>query len=371
MLFKISPSSGFDNSYFDIQFSIILDNSYPDSEFKIYFINKEIGSKLDILATSHGIIDENGYLVCKQKGQINGYFNLFNEDKMNTKLEPFSKIDIECNIVFKEKTYTETISFYNESFSVDNSILPFDLNLITKDIDLSKNNPVEFSITADSEKTIHLRIESIDSLNKYDFFVYTKKGMITLQIPQEVLNHELSLYKTVSKQFNFCYMKPHGVNYVNVINEKKIIIDNSRIRFFNRLELFPQTRLDPIGKEMDNKEFIISDRYFVPTYKEYTFYSKIKQDSDRSKFSKLLKDELSLIKKEKSSVNAYSWKKEEERPIKEFILPNFTFYSVINNVYNQKTSSYSSFEQKQKSESVDLAKKPGCSECSRKKQGVN
>jgi len=221
MLFSISPYSGFDNSYFDIRFSIVLDKTYPDGKYKVYFVNKEIGSKIDVLAVSNGHIDEDGYIVGNSKHQIDGYFNLFNDDKMNTKLEPFPKIDIECNVVFEDKTYSKTVSFFNESFSVNNEILPFDFILENKKIDLASGKPFEFGISADSEKIVHLRIESLDSLNRYDFFVYTKKGLLKSCVPLEVLNYELNLYKTASKQFHVCYMKPHGVTYSNIVNEKK------------------------------------------------------------------------------------------------------------------------------------------------------
>lgn len=370
MLVEITPTSGVDNSYFDIKFAVHLNES--KSNFKLYFLNKSNNTRLEMLATSSGYIDSNGIIFSPPCNKIEGFFNLFNDDKMNVELEQYFKIELECIIESDSGTEKSVVFFYNESFSSDKQILPFSITLKNNIIDLSSDEPLSFNITADGEKSIHLVIGTTIGNIAYDFFVYTTKGTLIINIPLEVLHHELSLYKTYDKKFQLYYMKKHGVSYTNIVNEKKIPLENTDITFVNHLQLFAQTRFDPLGKELSYEHFLPSDRYFVPTPKDFTFYSRIKIDNIRSSYSSRFKNEI-LSLRYMNDMNRqipmdYIWKNEEQRPIKESVNKTRLFYNLMETVYEHQTSQKMPSNEKLKQFMAVTSSGEGCAECSRKRQ---
>lgn len=370
MLVEITPSSGIDNSYFDIKFVVSFNEI--KSNFKLYFLNKSNNTRLEILATSSGYINTDGIIVSPPCSKIEGFFNLFNDDKMNIALEQYFKVELECVVESDSGIEKSVVFFYNESFSSDKHILPFSISLKNNIIDLSSNKPFSFDITADGEKSLHFVIGTIIGNIAYDFFIYTKNGTLTINIPLEILHYELSLYKTYDKKFQLYYMKKHGVSYTNIINEKKIPLENTDITFVNRLLLFPQTRFDPLGKELSYEHFLPSDRYFVPTPKDFTFYSRMKTDAVRSSYSSRFKNEILCLRymndmNRQIPINV--WKTEEQRPIKENISNTKLFYNLMETVYEHQTSSKMPSNEKLKQPiSIISSGGEGCAECARKKR---
>src|SRR3990167_3428795 len=223
MIIKLDPSSGYDNSYYDVRFFLTL-NKKIDTNFKLSFINRNVSRKLEILAISKGFIDSAGVAHIDSCRTVDGYINLFNDDKMNKELARFHKVEIECIVETKDETINEIATFYNESYSTDQEIIPFQIFLENDTIDLSKSQPLRFFVLADAERSFHISLESLDNTLSTDFYILTKNGKISFEIPPEILHYELSLYKMKHLDFQFCYLKRHGVNYNNTINEKKIVV---------------------------------------------------------------------------------------------------------------------------------------------------
>jgi len=381
---KISPTSGYDNSYYDIKFIVTFDNELSSSDFKLSFLNKTTDTLLDILATSQGTIENGTHIIGKPCKQIVGYFNLFNDDKMNVGLSRFNKIELECIAENENEEFRKRIFFFNESFSSDGEIIPFEIEMKNKTIDLSKNEPLEFDVIADFERSFHMVVESTLGNLSYDFYIFTKKGRMTIRFPIEILHYELSLYKTSKQTFRLSYMKEHGVTYNNVVNKKKVSIRDSEIKFINSFRLFPQTRFDSLDRELSYKDFFPSDRYYVPTWKEFTFFSKIVTNRKKSSHRKNFKDELLNINSDKdqgrilSWINERFWRREEERPIKNVENSEHHFYNTMTRIYNQKSIGSTSMNQKIK-QSVNIANlngiqargDSGCADCARKKRKRN
>ena len=371
MIITIDPTSGYDNSYYDIKFNVISD-SLKNSTLQIF--NKTTNEQLKILAISSGFIDETGSVHNCSNSEVYGYMNLFNDDKMNEALEKYKKIDLEIVITNETLTEKEIVSFYNESFSSDSEIVPIDFSIINTEPDLSIDEYLEIEIKADFERNFHFLIESIGSKVSYDFYVYTKNGNLSVKIPLEILNYELNLYKTSHLSFRCYYMKQHGVNYANVISEKKVLIHSEDINFSGKLRLKPQTRKDPLGNEMSYEEFVTSDRYFIPTWKDYSFLTRLQSSSQKMSLMIDFKDEILFSRKENMAnvLQANQWISEEKRPIKQSNGQTNLFYQTMMNVYDQKTLKTSSkTDQMISSMSFQPIGGSDCAECARKKRNRN
>jgi len=377
MQFEITPSSGYDNSYYDIHYEVLLNENLSDQSHRLFFINKATNERLHILATSVGYINSEGYVVIeKPVKKLEGYFDLFNNDKMNVKLENYPQVEVECVIEGKSQISQSTL-FFNESFSIDQGIVPFHLAVENKTtIDLSKQEPLRLTVIADAERSFHLVIDTLHVNIQYDFYIFTKKGQLHLEIPPEVLYHELNLYKMSNIKFRICYMKKHGVNYNNVINEKKVPISDTEFQFVNHLKLHPQTRLDPIERELSYSDFLPSDRYFVPTWHEYSFYSRLRKDPVYVFYDSLMTDEFIQMRQlyDKAPglppTNTFFWRKEENRPVKEKTEPSSKFYNTMNTAYSHRADTVPYADQLKTASIPKVIPKggSGCADCARKRQ---
>lgn len=358
---SINPSSGHDNSYYDLNFVLTFKNK-PTSDFTISVWNRTIHQKLNILATSEGHIDGEGDIHSPPCSRIEGYINLFNDDKMNVQLEGHPSVRLEWLIKNKDDEWTEDIVFYNQSYSSEESVIPFDLSIEKKEIDLSQCEPLAFSVEADDQRSFHLVVESLDSTLSYDFYVFTKNGKIDLQIPVEILHHELSLYKAVEQTFRICYMRTHGISYVNVMNEKRVPIKGTEFKFINHFQLIPQTRFDPIGRELSYNQFLLSDRYFVPTHKDFSFLNRMHESEDKSARIKQMQNELLHLQKTKKGFRVHDnyWQSEERRPLKSAIEKKDNFYEVMTKMHSPSIKKLNS--------TLPDMNDEGCSDCERKRK---
>ena len=89
MIFKLDPSSGYTDSYLDIEFFITLD---PYLKAEVTLFNDTIKEQLEIIGVSSGYITNNSIIV-KNK-QVNGHINLFSNDKLNKKLKSYNSVNI-------------------------------------------------------------------------------------------------------------------------------------------------------------------------------------------------------------------------------------------------------------------------------------
>jgi len=264
MHISLNPPSGLDNSYFDVEFTINFDNSLKHKPTKIKLFN-EI-QQLNILATNNCVIRNNEIVCDKTPSILSGYINLFNDDKMNQKLSTYVKMAIKCTVddLTTKETFTSDTVFYNESFSVDQQILPFSLK-VPEETDFTED--ILITITTDKEMKLHLQLESAHK--EFDFHVVTKNGTTDIKIPREMIFHEIITDE--SEKISFNYLKESGITPFNTVNRKKIKIPNCTTKVVStNLVLNPQTRKGPLGNDLDETEFILSDRYFVPVIKDYT-----------------------------------------------------------------------------------------------------
>ncbi len=272
--FNLTPSSGYADSYWDIKFTVEFDMA-DLSIVKIF--NKTINEDIDILGVSSGYIKNEKTAIDKNVNQIEGYINIFNKDKMNKKFINFLSVDIECVVemhrgsnVSEEK---QTLVFYNEGKSLDASVIPFDLVIDNTNIDIKNNIPLRMHVICESEKLIELCIRSETGDVECPFDVFAKKGRTDVVLPSEVIFHDLDFNKNSLRKFNIYYIKHEGIDLSGFVNRKYISIHNSRIELNSRLLTpEPQTRIGPTSINLSN-DFVLSDRYFVHTYKEYTSYS--------------------------------------------------------------------------------------------------
>ena len=269
--FKIDPPSGFAEAYWDVRFSL----SYNKSEKAIInLFNKTTKEPSQNLGVSNGYIAEETSAITKNNDSIEGYFNVFNKDKMNKKLSDFTYVEIACEVELQNNgdinKEVSSLNFYNESKSLDGAILPFDLIVENNELDMSQNVPLHIHIVNDREKSYELSIRSHNDNQTCSFEIFTKKGRTDLFIPVEFLVHELEIDKTFVNKFDIYCTKFEGIDYSGFMNRKRVRIPNTQIRFLQG-SLMPQkqSRLDPIGRKL-SQDFVLSDRYFVHTHKEFS-----------------------------------------------------------------------------------------------------
>lgn len=267
--FSLSPTSGYPNSYYDIQFTVETETIAS----KIYILNKTAGQFLNILGVSSGSIQNENLIIPKNK-QTQGYINLFNGDKMNTGLEKYQSVEIACLIDGKEES---NVVFYNEGKSLDSDILPFSLFVDKPIVDIEKHEPLKMRFACNAEKKYELCIRNPEIQEDSTFEVVTKRGITEIEIPSEVLYHDLNLENNFAKIFKINYVQFEGIDYDGFLNRKYIPI-NIDIRFQN-----PQQSPLPQNKpNWMNEEFIISDRYWVHTHKQFSGFGEIEHDPKKS-----------------------------------------------------------------------------------------
>jgi len=269
--FTLHPASGHANAYFDVKFSISSESKIE--EIRIY--NKQArNQQLDVLAVVDGYI-QNGNLVKAEGAEsASGYINLFNNDKSNSQLDKYTNVDIRCEVLYLDgKKESESVTFYNESQSLDMSVIPFDLNIDNPHIDIKNNLPLRLQAISHADSKYELCILSEDKKVSSPFEVILKKGKNTINFPSEVIFSDLELDKNFTKKFSIYYVKFEGRDHKGYKNRKYIPIANTDLSFnSHKLHTQPQTKNDPSGRLLP-EDFILSDRYFIPVSKEYSALS--------------------------------------------------------------------------------------------------
>lgn len=275
--FKIEPKSAHSNSYTDIKFTVNFDNC-NSAEIRIF--NTTVSEQLNIIATNTGYIQSGNIVIVKDANKVTGYFNLFNNDKMNNKLEHYVSVNLECEVVrvigdttVKER---ETTEFYNQSMSIDGNIIPFDFSLENNNIDLYNNEPMRFNILCNISKRFEFCVRSDQVKNNCTFEIVTRNGLTNIELPSEILWHDLNLSSFSEKRipkFNIYWVKFEGVTYEKFMNRKYIFIPNTEISF-NTNQMFPRetSRIGPLGTEIQKPDFVVSHRYLVLTHRNYSQY---------------------------------------------------------------------------------------------------
>lgn len=269
MIFRLKPSSGHADSCLDVKFYIKVDQA---EKLKIELFNDTVNEQLNILSVTQGCIEEEVRAIVFSN-TMEGYINIFNQDKLNKKFNQYNSVDIKCVVtiddIHKEE---EIITFYNESKPLDADIIPFDVIIDNPEVDLRNLVPLSLHIICDSEKKYELSIRSINDNKFCSFEVVTKKGRTDVLVPAEVLWADLDL-SSGHKKYQLYWTKFEGITYMRFMNRKYIPISDSRITF-NTTNIKPlsQNRKGPTGKDMSS-DFVLSHRYFVHTWKEFTAFS--------------------------------------------------------------------------------------------------
>lgn len=266
MIFKLDPPSGHANSYLDIKFQIEMESSeYTEIEI----INLHNKQKIEILGVSNGFIKNETTIVAKNISSIEGYINIFNRDKMNSGLENIASINIKAvakiTINGEVKEESSVLTFYNESKSADSEIIPFDFQ-VNNTVNLDSDRSLVINARSTVSRKYELCIKH--EYSSYHFNIYAIAGNNTVNIPISVLYYELDISK--SPTFDLYWVKFEGLGYSKVMNRKYIKIPDSNVTFSGKkVRIYPQPRLGPAG-EILPKTFVLSDRYFVHTYRDFS-----------------------------------------------------------------------------------------------------
>lgn len=277
MHFSLDPSSGFADSYLDVEFSIIV----PEHPKTVIHIHNEIsGDQLQILGTSFGYILDGNNLVLKNKASTTGHVNIFNYDKMNKKFLAYRSVTLKCVAEFYDQEDNkvgeeeDSVIFYNEMHSLDADIIPFDLIINNRTINITDNEPLVIDIISDIAKKYELCISSLDEKIRCHIEIATKKGKTTVGIPAEFLYYDLGLLNNKNKKFKFFYVKHQGTTMSRMANKRYLPIQDSELKFQISGEItpVPQSRRGPTGKLL-NDQFVISDRYLVMCPREHSGFA--------------------------------------------------------------------------------------------------
>lgn len=341
MNISINPLSGHDNSYYDINFNIILDNKNS----RISILNTTNNSLLEILSTDSGQIKNETFIYADSQ-YISGYFNLFNKDKLNKMFANYIKITLKFIIedLDSNTTHEELIDFYNESKSADSDIMPFDIILKKNNINVTTED-LQFVISCNTENKFELCIQDSSQINKCTFEVIAKKGKTEVLIPGNVLFSDLLLNKS-SDTFNMYWVRYEGYDYNKFQNRKYLKINKLNISLSHSQDLIPQNRNGPLG-ELD-KDFILSDKYFVHTHKDFSAFAAKEINNVRmKKMSVFFLESFPMVK---DNVNT----KVKTVKNNNIIMPKDNFFQAV-------------LSSKKDSVNINQAQKVGCSSCSRKK----
>lgn len=278
MDFNLDPSSGFANSYLDIEFSVSVPE-YPKVAIRIY--NETAEDYLNILGTSSGYIANEDTLILKNNTSTTGHINIFNQDKMNKKFLAHRSVTLKCIAEFydsenqKVGEEEESVIFYNEMNSLDADIIPFDLVIHNRLVEVTKNEALSIEIISDILRKYELCISSLDDRIRCHFEVTARAGKTTIAIPGEFLYYDLGLRENKDKKFKFYYVKYQGTTMSRVANKRYVSIQDSEINFrvLGGLTPVPQHRYDPVGRLID-KKFTISDRYLVMCPGEHSGFTR-------------------------------------------------------------------------------------------------
>jgi len=159
------------------------------------------------------------------------------------------------------------------SKSLDNTIIPFDLVIDNSQIDMKNNIPLSMHIVCDAERKYELCIKDEDNTARCTFEVITKEGCTDILLPSEIIWSDLRLSQNYDKIFRLYWVKFEGKDHMNFVNRTYVPIDNGRITF-NDNKIMPQSqrRLSPTMSDLP-RDFILSHRYFVPTWKDFSGFN--------------------------------------------------------------------------------------------------
>ncbi len=272
MKFKLDPPSGHAESYLDVRFLAEFEKA-DRAEIRIF--NDSVKQPLEILAVTYGFITNETTAVIKNSSSIEGFINIFNRDKMNKGFTTYTSVDIRSEMTLYRGDTKEVVenitTFYNESKSLDSEVIPFDVHVNNSEIHLGQNEPLKLSLVCDSDKQFELSVRHDLGNQVCVFEVYAKKGRTDVSLPCEVLFADLGL-KELGKNrrtFDLCWTKFEGLDYSKVMNRKNIKIPNISITLVGeRMMPQPQGRLGPL--EPLSEDFVLSDRYFVHTHKDFS-----------------------------------------------------------------------------------------------------
>lgn len=269
--FRIEPQSGYADSYLDVKFIVRFDAA---EESRIELQNLTSGQQLEIVSISKGVIQAGTTAVIKGASSVEGYFNLFNRDKMNQGLGVLPYVDIVCRTSQrsgdKEVKTERTTRFYNESMSLDASVAPFDLIVQNPKLDLASNEPLRIDVVADSEKKYELCIMSADRKRKCTFEVVARPGKTSVVLPSEVIWNDCELRSPGGVDFQVYWVKFEGIDQNRMRNRKYVPLANTQLSFTTRRMMpKPQQRLGPTGQAL-SEDFVLSDKYFVHTWRHFS-----------------------------------------------------------------------------------------------------
>ncbi len=275
MNFTLDPPSGLSDSYFDVEVSLSFERA---DEVQIRLFNETINEPLEILGISSGYIKKGIVGISKEVAEVSCHINIFNNDKMNKMFKAYSYIVLRCEIEItrdgKTSKETETAEFYNESKSLDSSIIPVELIVFNRTVDFTNNVPLSIDLITSIAKKIELCIRSDDSKSECCIQVTCKHGKTSIDIPCEFIYHDLNLKENERKKYKFYYIRYQGTGYSRLGNKQYLPIVNTELEFKLPVDITPkpQTRIDPTGK-LYGSDFTISSRYLVLCHKDYSGFT--------------------------------------------------------------------------------------------------
>lgn len=391
MNLSLKPSSGYANSYFDIEFSIYFDTPLTGT---ITIFNKTTSQNLNILSVSTGTIIGENKINIVNCSTVTGFINLFNDDKMNTGLHPYKSINLEATFESKDTSIKSDTLFYNQSQSIDSKIVPFDLVLENNTLDLSQHVPLVITLvsTVKSKYEICIKHSPLSKQN-CTFEVLAKKGVTTVKIPAEILYWDLELWNNKKRNFQFYYVKFEGITFSRVANRVYNLMPNINVTLNVSQSMMPesQKRLTPNNVSLPD-DLVLSDRYLVLSPKKYSaFGSKAGYQPDKLLNMSMFLHESQHIKmlENKMTVHAMSNKESSIDQIKQThkTMKNERLQSNVKTIKpklnNNKISLFTSLDQLKKPANIQKpiqteseskvstfqsSVKTSCVPCSRKKQ---
>jgi len=280
----LDPPSGLADSYFDVEFTTSFDQIYDQVIIRLF--NDITHDQLDILGISTGYVKAGKEAISKNVSEISGHINIFNNDKMNRMFKAYNFIPIRCEaeITHNDQTHKESeiIEFYNENKSLDDTIIPVELLVLSRNLDIINNEDLNIDIIASAYKKIELCIRSDDSSSECCIQVSCRKGKTSISIPSEFIYYDLNLKENYRKKYKFYYIKYQGTNFSRLGSRQYMLIPNTELEFSlpDDITARPQTRITPTGK-LYTGDFILSDRYLVLCPKLYSGFARKTKDGAR------------------------------------------------------------------------------------------
>lgn len=346
--FSLDPPSGYADSYLDVKFIVQAQEVCDKIEIELWNLHDNV--QIEIFAVVNGSILNESVAVFQNTKKLEGYCNVFNKDKMNSNLANISSVDIECRATVYQKDIVHKCSkistFYNQSKSLDWNITPFDLALTSHVIDVKHQSSFSFYVISDIIKRYELCIMSKNQIHKCTLEIMTKPGKMLVNIPVEILWWDLKANQVLS-EYDIYWVKFEGVTYNRFMNRRYVIIPNTTLKFNQKeLVLTPTTRLSPTNSELSD-DFVLSDRYFVHTWHEFSGIGKINESFGSKRlhnFSRFFHEAQNMQSLDALNVSSFSAGSKKPLTAKEAIRQaSFTHHShqtVRSSTMNQKQQSF-------------------------------